>query len=75
MGSAMNVLGIDVGATGALAVLTAEGELIEAFDMPSLDDGPAGRGAVGSYPPLAGDGRAKGSRTTARAVAEGRRSP
>lgn len=42
----MNVLGIDVGATGALAVLTPESELVEAFDMPCLNDGPAKRRAV-----------------------------
>ena len=40
------ILGVDVGATGALAVLTADGELVEALDMPCLNDGPAGRRAV-----------------------------
>ena len=40
------ILGVDVGAAGALAVLTPEGELIEALDMPCLNDGPAGRRAV-----------------------------
>lgn len=42
----MIVLGIDVGAWGAVATLTACGELIDAFDKPSLNDGPAGRRAI-----------------------------
>jgi crossover junction endodeoxyribonuclease RuvC len=37
------VLGIDIGVTGALALLDASGELREVFDMPVLSDGPAGR--------------------------------
>ena len=42
----MNVIGVDIGATGALALLTPEGALIEVADMPCLNDGPAGRRAV-----------------------------
>ncbi len=33
----MNILGVDVGAPRALAVLTADGELIEVLDMPCLN--------------------------------------
>ena len=44
------ILGIDIGACGAIATLTPEGELLEIFDMPVLNDGPSGRRAVN--PPL-----------------------
>jgi crossover junction endodeoxyribonuclease RuvC len=44
------VLGIDIGACGAIAVLTAEGKLLAVEDMPCLNDGPAARRAVN--PPL-----------------------
>ena len=44
------VLGIDIGACGAIAVLTEAGELVHVEDMPVLNDGPAGRRAVN--PPL-----------------------
>jgi crossover junction endodeoxyribonuclease RuvC len=44
------ILGIDIGACGAIAMLTPEGELLEIFDMPVLNDGPSGRRAVN--PPL-----------------------
>jgi hypothetical protein len=37
------ILGIDIGVTGALALLTASGELVAVHDMPVLHDGPAGR--------------------------------
>lgn len=37
------VLGIDIGVSGAIALLDARGELREVFDMPVLADGPAGR--------------------------------
>ncbi|MGD0563491.1 MAG: hypothetical protein ABSA66_10395 [Roseiarcus sp.] len=37
------VLGIDIGVTGAIALLDASGELRQVFDMPDLADGPAGR--------------------------------
>jgi hypothetical protein len=40
------VISIDIGVAGAIALLTAEGQLIEVFDMPVLNDGPAGRRAV-----------------------------
>jgi len=40
------VLGIDIGVVGAIAVMTADGELIAIEDMPVLADGPAGRRAV-----------------------------
>ncbi len=38
-----SVLGIDIGVSGAIALLDASGELREVFDMPVLADGPAGR--------------------------------
>ncbi|WP_018405917.1 hypothetical protein [Methylocystis rosea] len=38
-----NILGIDIGAKGALALLSPTGELIEVADMPILRDGPANR--------------------------------
>jgi crossover junction endodeoxyribonuclease RuvC len=40
------ILGIDIGASGAIALLTMEGGLIEVADMPVLQDGPKGRRAV-----------------------------
>jgi crossover junction endodeoxyribonuclease RuvC len=40
------VLSIDIGVSGAIALLTAEGQLLEVHDMPVLHDGPAGRRAV-----------------------------
>lgn len=42
----MSVLGIDIGATGAIALLTDQGELIDVFDMPCLHDGPKNRRTV-----------------------------
>jgi hypothetical protein len=48
--SAMLVLGIDIGSSGALALLRIEAgvgfELVDAFDMPCLDGGPAGRHSI-----------------------------
>jgi crossover junction endodeoxyribonuclease RuvC len=44
--SGASVIAIDIGIRGAIALLTAKGELITAFDMPVLADGPAGRRAV-----------------------------
>ena len=38
-----NIIGIDIGAKGALALLSPDGELLEVADMPILRDGPAGR--------------------------------
>lgn len=47
------ILGIDVGAAGAVAVLTEDGELIEVHDMPVLKAGTKGRSRVNG-PLLAG---------------------
>jgi len=38
-----NIIGIDIGSKGALALLSPEGELIAVEDMPILRDGPANR--------------------------------
>jgi crossover junction endodeoxyribonuclease RuvC len=48
-----NVIGIDPGVTGALALLTDEGVLLEIADMPTLADGTKGRSTVNS--PLLAD--------------------
>ena len=40
------ILGIDIGASGAIAVLDGEGNLVTVEDMPCLKDGPAGRRTV-----------------------------
>ena len=40
------VIGIDIGAQGALALLTREGDLIDVVDMPILRDGPKNRPSV-----------------------------
>jgi len=45
-GNHKNLIGLDIGATGAIALLTGAGELIDIWDMPVLADGPAGRRAV-----------------------------
>ncbi|OAI28688.1 hypothetical protein A1351_11325 [Methylosinus sp. R-45379] len=45
-----NLIGIDIGVHGALALLSPNGDLLEIADMPTLDDGPKGRPAVN--PPL-----------------------
>jgi hypothetical protein len=42
----MTTLGIDIGATGALAVLDDTGQLVEVYDMPCLNDGPKNRRTV-----------------------------
>ena len=42
----MSIIGIDIGRSGAIALLNREGELLEVEDMPTLDDGPKGRPAV-----------------------------
>jgi hypothetical protein len=39
-------LGVDTGISGAVAVLSDVGDLLEVHDMPTLQDGPAGRRAV-----------------------------
>src|SRR6516225_1040595 len=41
-GGTMIVLGIDIGVTGAIAILQ-DGELVNVHDMPCLDDGPVKR--------------------------------
>jgi crossover junction endodeoxyribonuclease RuvC len=46
-------IGIDIGISGGIAVLSASGELIEVHAMPCLADGPAGRRAVNA--PLLAD--------------------
>ena len=38
-----SILGIDIGSKGAIALLTPNGELLDAVEMPCLNDGPAGR--------------------------------
>lgn len=40
------IVGIDIGAAGALALISPEGELVEVADMPILRDGPKGRPTV-----------------------------
>ena len=40
------ILGIDIGAQGAVAILDQSGALVAIHDMPVLNDGPAGRRAV-----------------------------
>jgi crossover junction endodeoxyribonuclease RuvC len=40
------ILGVDIGVTGALALLTPQGDLLDVADMPALDDGPKGRSTV-----------------------------
>jgi hypothetical protein len=47
------MLGSDVGSRGAIAIMPVDGGLIDALDMPCLNDGPAGRRAVNG-PLLAG---------------------
>ncbi len=42
----LRVLGIDIGAAGALALITASGDLLEIADMPILRDGPKNRRSV-----------------------------
>lgn len=40
------IIGIDIGVRGAIALLTPAGKLIDAWDMPCLEDGPKHRRAV-----------------------------
>ena len=42
----VTILGIDVGATGALALLDDNGALVDVWDMPTLRDGPKNRRTV-----------------------------
>jgi crossover junction endodeoxyribonuclease RuvC len=41
-----HVIGIDIGVTGAIAILDQVGGLLSVHDTPVLDDGPAGRRAI-----------------------------
>lgn len=43
---APNIIGIDLGIAGAVALLSAAGDLVEVADMPALRDGFGGRAAV-----------------------------
>jgi hypothetical protein len=40
------VIGIDIGKTGAMALVSPAGELLDVRDMPVLKDGPAGRPTI-----------------------------
>ena len=40
------ILGIDIGTTGAIAIVSSDGSLVDLVDMPVLQDGPAARKAV-----------------------------
>src|ERR1700722_6379029 len=42
----MTVLGVDIGNTGAVALIEEAGELPQVCDMPCLSDGPKGRPAL-----------------------------
>lgn len=42
----MSVLGIDIGVSGALALLSDSGELLDAYEMPCLHDGPRNRRTI-----------------------------
>lgn len=42
----MTILGVDIGATGAIAVLEEAGQLLDVYDMPCLFDGPKNRRTV-----------------------------
>lgn len=42
----VSVLGVDVGKTGAIALLEDNGQLVDVWDMPCLADGPANRRSV-----------------------------
>jgi len=54
------VLGIDPGVSGAVALLTAEGALIDVVDMPTLSDGTGGKRSINA-PLLAARVRAWGA--------------
>ena len=42
----MTILGVDIGAAGAIAALSDAGELLDVWDMPTLHDGPKNRRTV-----------------------------
>jgi crossover junction endodeoxyribonuclease RuvC len=46
IGPTVSVLGVDIGATGAIALLEDNGQLVDVWDMPCLRDGPANRRTV-----------------------------
>ena len=46
MSASSCILGIDIGRMGAVALLSAEGDLLDVTDLPVLNDGPKGRPAV-----------------------------
>jgi crossover junction endodeoxyribonuclease RuvC len=41
-----NIIGVDIGSKGALALLSPDGALLDIADMPILRDGPANRANV-----------------------------
>lgn len=45
-GASRVVLGIDPGVSGAIAVMSPTGDLVDVFDMPILNDGSKGRATV-----------------------------
>ena len=49
----MIIAGVDIGVTGAIAVLSSTGSIIEIHDMPCLKDGPKHRNAINA--PLLAD--------------------
>ena len=49
----MIIAGIDIGVSGAIAVLSSNGSIIEVYDMPVLKDGPKHRNAINA--PLLAD--------------------
>ena len=52
MNGAHCILGVDIGRKGAVALLTAEGDLLDVADLPTLPDGPSCRPSI-SAPLLA----------------------
>ena len=44
------IIGIDIGVTGAIALLDETGALLEISDIPTLQDGPKGRREVNAPP-------------------------
>lgn len=46
IGEARNIIGVDIGSKGALALISPAGALLEVADMPVLADGPKNRPAV-----------------------------
>jgi crossover junction endodeoxyribonuclease RuvC len=42
----MSILGVDIGVSGALALLTEQGDLTDVWEMPCLHDGPKNRRTV-----------------------------